>query len=47
MTKSTFPLLMIGTMLSLGAPLAQAAPDWNKVPKRDINVFHASVTPIE
>lgn len=24
-----------------------AAPDWSKAPKRDINVFHPSVTPIE
>jgi hypothetical protein len=27
--------------------MALAAPDWAKVPKRDINVFHPGVTPIE
>ncbi|MEN9374960.1 MAG: hypothetical protein RL710_117 [Pseudomonadota bacterium] len=47
MKKSTYHLCLIGTLLSMGAPLVQAAPDWNKVPKRDISVFHASVTPIE
>lgn len=47
MKTTTFSMLLLGTLLSAGAPLAQAAPDWNKVPKRDINVFHAGVTPIE
>ena len=44
-----FPLspLVLGTLLVVGAPMAQAAPDWSKVPKRDINVFHAGVTPLE
>ena len=47
MNKTTFSTLVLGTLLSVGAPFAHAAPDWNKVPKRDINVFHAGVTPIE
>src|SRR3990167_1624346 len=47
MKTTTFSMLLLGTLLGAGAQLAQAAPDWNKVPKRDINVFHAGVTPIE
>ncbi len=34
-------------MLAIGANAAFAAPDWSKVPKRDVQVFHAGVTPIE
>lgn len=34
-------------LLGLASPLAQAAPDWSKVPKRDVSVFHPGVTPIE
>jgi len=47
MKKTTFSMLLLGTLLSVAAPFAHAAPDWNKVPKRDINVFHPGVTPIE
>lgn len=47
MKQSNFSFLVLGTLLAVGAPLAQAAPDWSKVPKRDISVFHASVTPLE
>ncbi|MBL8520823.1 MAG: hypothetical protein JNK75_09125 [Betaproteobacteria bacterium] len=36
-----------GLLLVFAAPSANAAPDWSKVPKRDIQVFHAGVTPIE
>ena len=36
-----------GIFLALGSPAAIASPDWSKVPKRDIAVFHAGVTPIE
>ena len=39
--------LLLGTLLSLGPLITHAAPDWSKVPKRDINVFHPGVTPIE
>ncbi|MDP2255317.1 MAG: ethylbenzene dehydrogenase-related protein [Polaromonas sp.] len=38
---------MLGTLLTVSSQFAFAAPDWGKVPKRDINVFHAGVTPIE
>jgi hypothetical protein len=47
MKKSTVSLLVVGTLLALGSQMAVAAPDWTKVPKRDINVFHPGVTPIE
>jgi hypothetical protein len=41
---STF---LLGALLAAGAPFAMAAPDWGKIPKRDIQVFHAGATPIE
>ncbi len=44
MKKTTLSFAIIGLLLAAGA---QAAPDWSKVPKRDIQVFHAGVTPIE
>ena len=47
MKKSTTSLLALGTLLLLGSQMAVAAPDWAKIPKRDINVFHPGVTPIE
>ena len=47
MKSSRLSLLVLGTLLAVGAPLAHAAPDWSKVPKRDISVFHAGVTPLE
>ena len=36
-----------GIFFALGSHAASAAPDWSKVPKRDIHVFHTAVTPIE
>lgn len=47
MKKNTTALLVLTSMLSLGASSAFAAPDWSKVPKRDVSVFHAGVTPME
>jgi hypothetical protein len=47
MKKTTVSLAVLGSLLALGAQLAHAAPDWSKVPKRDVPVFHAGVTPIE
>lgn len=38
--------LVASALLALSSQ-AFAAPDWSKVPKRDIQVFHAGVTPIE
>ncbi len=47
MKKSIVSLSVMGAMLALGSSVAVAAPDWSKVPKRDVQVFHAGVTPIE
>jgi hypothetical protein len=47
MSKSIVSTAVAGVLLVLGSQAAMAAPDWSKVPKRDINVFHAGVTPIE
>lgn len=33
--------------MALGASAALAAPDWSKVPKSDLHVFHPGVAPIE
>ena len=45
--KKTTSTLLLGSLLSVACHMAFAAPDWGKVPKRDINVFHPGVTPIE
>lgn len=47
MKKTTVSLLLLGALLTGGSQIAFAAPDWGKVPKRDIHVFHPGVTPIE
>ncbi|MDO8643335.1 MAG: ethylbenzene dehydrogenase-related protein, partial [Candidatus Woesearchaeota archaeon] len=47
MKKTTVSMLLLGTLLTVGSQFAMAAPDWAKVPKRDINVFHPGTTPIE
>jgi hypothetical protein len=47
MSKSIVSTAVAGALLVLGSHAAFAAPDWSKVAKRDINVFHAGVTPIE
>ena len=47
MKKSALSVAILGTVFSLGSQIANAAPDWSKVPKRDIQVFHPGVTPIE
>lgn len=47
MKQTSLSLAIVGALLAFGSQLAQAAPDWNKIPKRDVQVFHAGVTPIE
>lgn len=47
MKKSDVSLAVFGAVFAFGAQFAHAAPDWSKVPKRDVQVFHAGVTPIE
>ncbi len=45
--RSHLALLLAGSLLSVAAGVQAAAPDWSKVPKRNIQVFHAGVTPME
>ncbi|MDA0188851.1 MAG: ethylbenzene dehydrogenase-related protein [Proteobacteria bacterium] len=47
MKKASVSLAVFGALIALGAQVAHAAPDWSKVPKRDVQVFHPGVTPIE
>ena len=47
MKKSFVTLAVTGAFLALGSQAALAAPDWSKVPKTDIYVFHPGATPIE
>ena len=47
MKKSIVSLSVMGAVLALGSSAAFAAPDWSKVPKRDVQVFHAAATPVE
>ena len=47
MIKSTLSLSALGVFLAFGSSLAIAAPDWSKVPKREVPVFHAGVNTIE
>ncbi|MCK9284417.1 MAG: ethylbenzene dehydrogenase-related protein [Rhodocyclaceae bacterium] len=46
MNKNFISLAVISTLLA-SASAAIAAPDWSKVPKKDILLFHPGVTPIE
>jgi hypothetical protein len=47
MSKSIVSTAVVGVLLAIGSQAAAAAPDWSKVPKRDVHVFHAGVTPME
>ena len=47
MTKNFVSLAVAGAFLALGSQAALAAPDWGKVPKATINLFHPGATPIE
>jgi len=47
MNKSTASLAALGVTLAVCTQFAHAAPDWSKVPRRDIQVFYPGVTPIE
>jgi hypothetical protein len=40
-------LLAIGALLALGSQAALAAPDWSKVPKKDLPVIHTGAAPLE
>ncbi|MBP6717887.1 MAG: hypothetical protein KA173_03390 [Rhodoferax sp.] len=47
MKKNTTALLVLSSLLGFSISSAFAAPDWSKVPKRDVSIFHAGVTPME
>ena len=47
MKKTLISSVLAAALLGLGSQAAIAAPDWTKIPKRDVNVFHASTTAIE
>ena len=47
MSKSIVHTAVAGALLALGTQAAIAAPDWGKVPKRDIQVFHPGITSME
>lgn len=47
MYKKSISLVLAGACLALGSSLAVAAPDWSKVPKTDLHVFHPGVAPME
>jgi hypothetical protein len=45
--KKLTSLIVMGAFMALGAQSAFAAPDWSKVPKANIHVFHPGAAPIE
>jgi hypothetical protein len=45
--KTRFNILALAGSLLILAPLAHAAPDWSKVPKKDIELFHPATNSIE
>ena len=45
MKKIVLSVAVLG--MAFGAQLAHAAPDWSKVPKRELQLFHPGVTPME
>ncbi|PKO89456.1 MAG: hypothetical protein CVU18_03900 [Betaproteobacteria bacterium HGW-Betaproteobacteria-12] len=47
MKKNLVSLAVLGALMAGGATAALAAPDWSKVPKKDVHVFHPGVAPIE
>ncbi len=47
MKKNFVSLAVMGAFLALGASSALAAPDWNKVAKANINLFHPGAAPLE
>lgn len=47
MKRNFVSLAVFGALMAVGASSALAAPDWSKVPKTDIHVFHPGVSPLE
>ena len=44
MKKNALSLALTGALIAFASQAAMAAPDWSKVPKTDIHVFHPGVT---
>ena len=47
MKKNVVSLAVLGAFLAVGSQAALAAPDWSKVPSKNIELFHPGATPIE
>jgi hypothetical protein len=47
MKKNLVSLAVLGALMAGGSSMALAAPDWSKVPKTDIHVFHPGTAPME
>lgn len=47
MSKTLFTVSALGFLLAGGMGVAQAAPDWGKVPSKKITVFYPGVSPME
>lgn len=47
MSKTLITISALGLLLAGGVGVAQAAPDWGKVPSKKITVFYPGVSPME
>ena len=47
MNQKFSSLLLAGVLMAFGSSAAFAAPDWSKVPKKDLPVIHPGVAPLE
>ncbi len=47
MNQKLSALLVVGALMAFGSSAAFAAPDWSKVPKKDLHVIHPGVSPVE
>lgn len=47
MNQKLTSLLVAGAFMAIGSQAAFAAPDWSKVPKKDIHVIHPGANPLE
>ena len=47
MNQKLTSMFVMGALMAFGSQVALAAPDWSKVPKKDIHVFHPGAAPIE
>ena len=47
MNQKLSSLCVLGALIALGSPVALAAPDWSKVPTKNVPVIHPGVSPVE